>query len=122
VLVYDHAGRSPTSNNVFRNSTSDHDIRQQYSGTMASDIDFRLLGSAGISGHKTVVKGVADGPPESVSTPTEPTQERGTHSTLFMNPSGMMGDMLGDMINENLFVEPENYGRAIEDWWNMPSV
>jgi hypothetical protein len=89
----------------------------------SSDIDFQLLGSAGISGHKTVVKEVADGPPESVSTPpTEFTHERGTHTTLFMKPSGMMGDMMGEIINENLFVEPENYGRAIEDWWNMPSL
>lgn len=89
---------------------------------MTPDPDFPLVGSAGISGHKTVAKEVVAYPPESVSTPPASfTSGPDMHQVPSAEPFGLIGTPAEGMLNDNLFLAPESYGRAIEDWWNFTS-
>lgn len=90
---------------------------------MTPDAEFPLVGSAGISGHQTVAKDLDAYPPDLVTTPpaTGFAAALGNSSTLSGENHGLVGDPLDGMVNENLFLAPESYGRAIEDWWNLAS-
>ncbi|KAL4922138.1 hypothetical protein BDW62DRAFT_207895 [Aspergillus aurantiobrunneus] len=76
------------------------------------DPEFELIGSAGISGHKTVVRNlVTYYPPEQVLQPTPPDLsallgERGLGFTATAN---------------NAFLQPQDYGRFIDNWLDLPA-
>ncbi|KAL4786420.1 hypothetical protein BJX76DRAFT_118153 [Aspergillus varians] len=75
------------------------------------DPEFALIGSAGISGHKTVVRNlVTYYPPEQVLQPTPPDL-----SALLGDPGmGLTGTAT------NAFLQPQDYGRFIDNWLDLP--
>ncbi|EIT77004.1 hypothetical protein AO1008_10762 [Aspergillus oryzae 100-8] len=122
LLVYDRASSSQSSNDFFGATLSDPNARHTASRFMTPDPDFPLVGSAGISGHKTVAKEVVAYPPESVSTPPASfTSGPDMHQVPSAEPFGLIKTPAEGMLNDNLFLAPESYGRAIEDWWNFTS-
>ncbi|KAL3461649.1 hypothetical protein BJX64DRAFT_152259 [Aspergillus heterothallicus] len=76
------------------------------------ETDFDLIGSAGISGHKTVARNlVTYYPPEQVLQPTPPDL-----SALLGEP----GIALNGSAN-NAFLQPQDYGRFIDNWLDLPT-
>ncbi|KAL2830433.1 hypothetical protein BJY01DRAFT_118802 [Aspergillus pseudoustus] len=76
------------------------------------ETDFDLIGSAGISGHKTVARNlVTYFPPEQVLQPTPPDL-----SALLGDP----GISLTGSTN-NAFLQPQDYGRFIDNWLDLPT-
>ncbi|KAL2816977.1 hypothetical protein BJX63DRAFT_132573 [Aspergillus granulosus] len=76
------------------------------------ETDFDLIGSAGISGHKTVARNlVTYYPPEQVLQPTPPDL-----SALLGEP----GISLAGASN-NAFLQPQDYGRFIDNWLDLPT-
>ncbi|KAL4971949.1 hypothetical protein BDW66DRAFT_164558 [Aspergillus desertorum] len=75
------------------------------------DPDFELIGSAGISGHKTVARNlVTYYPPEQVLQPTPPDL-----SALLGEPGlSATGPTTG-------FLQPQDYGRFIDNWLDLPT-
>ncbi|KNG89054.1 hypothetical protein ANOM_002928 [Aspergillus nomiae NRRL 13137] len=122
LLVYDRASSSQSSNDFFGTTLSDPNAKHTDSRFMTPDPDFPLVGSAGISGHKTVAKEVVAYPPESVSTPPASfTSRPDMQQAPSAEPFGLIDTPAEGMLNDNLFLAPESYGRAIEDWWNFTS-
>ncbi|KAL4948478.1 hypothetical protein BDW69DRAFT_203513 [Aspergillus filifer] len=75
------------------------------------DPDFQLIGSAGISGHKTVARNLATYyPPEQVLQPTPP------------DLSALLGEPgTGPTGAANIaFFQPQDYGRFIDNWLDLP--
>ncbi|KAL4739211.1 hypothetical protein BDV11DRAFT_215347 [Aspergillus similis] len=74
------------------------------------DPDFELIGSAGISGHKTVARNlVTYYPPEQVLQPTPP------------DLSALLGEPgLAVTGSATAFLQPQDYGRFIDNWLNLP--
>ncbi|KAL4748349.1 hypothetical protein BDW72DRAFT_214853 [Aspergillus terricola var. indicus] len=76
------------------------------------DPDFELIGSAGISGHKTVARNlVTYYPPEQVLQPTPPDL-----SALLGEPGSAVAD------SAIAFLQPQDYGRFIDNWLNLPTT
>ncbi|KAL5342061.1 hypothetical protein BJX70DRAFT_12494 [Aspergillus crustosus] len=76
------------------------------------DPEFELIGSAGISGHKTVARNlVTYYPPQQVLQPTPP------------DLSAMLGEPgMGLAASvDNAFLQPQDYGRFIDNWLDLPS-
>ncbi|KAE8361097.1 hypothetical protein BDV27DRAFT_167208 [Aspergillus caelatus] len=122
LLVYDRASSSQSTGDFLGATLSDPNAKHTASSFMTPDPDFPLVGSAGISGHKTVAKEVVAYPPESVSTPPASfTSGPDMHQAPSAEPFGLIGTPAEGMLNDNLFLAPESYGRAIEDWWNFTS-
>ncbi|PLB38272.1 Zn(II)2Cys6 transcription factor [Aspergillus candidus] len=124
LLVYDHASQSPSSTGtLFGRTLLNPSTRPAASRMMTPDAEFPLVGSAGISGHQTVARDLDAYPPDLVTTPpaTGFAAALGDPSTLSGEFHGLVGDPLDGIVNENLFLAPESYGRAIEDWWNLAS-
>lgn len=127
LLVYDSASNSshPHHDGMFGATMFDHRNKQATSARLTPDPGFPLVGSAGISGHKTVAKEVSTYPPDSVltpppSAPDPPMQEINRTSASNAEPFGWIGDPLVDgMATDQLFLAPEDYGRTIEDWWEF---
>ncbi|KAJ0422050.1 hypothetical protein BJY00DRAFT_94748 [Aspergillus carlsbadensis] len=76
------------------------------------ETDFDLIGSAGISGHKTVARNlVTYYPPGQVLQPTPPDL-----SALLGDPGiGLTGSA------NNAFLQPQDYGRFIDNWLDLPT-
>ncbi|KAI9375493.1 hypothetical protein BJX61DRAFT_129432 [Aspergillus egyptiacus] len=117
ILVYDRASRSHLPNRLLGATLSDSSARQ--TARMTPDPNFPLVGSAGITGHKTVAKEIYTHPPETVTTPPAVQAEGPAAAvpSIDLDPFGMIGDPTLDRITDHMFLEPESYGRAIEDWW-----
>lgn len=86
---------------------------------MTPDPNFPLVGSAGITGHRTVAKEIYTHPPETVTTPPAVQAEApaAAVSSIDLDPFGMIADPTLEGITDHMFLEPESYGRAIEEWW-----
>lgn len=126
LLVYECAGNPShlRQDSMFGATMFDHRINKAASARLTPDPGFPLVGSAGISGHKTVANEVSTYPPDSVSTPPpapDPPMQgvnRTTASTA--QPFELIGDAMVDgMVADQLFLAPEDYGRTIEDWWEF---
>ncbi|KAL6235851.1 hypothetical protein BDW75DRAFT_128871 [Aspergillus navahoensis] len=117
LLVYDRASRSPSPSQLLGASLSDSCTRQ--TARMTPDPNFPLVGSAGITGHKTVAKEIYTHPPETVTTPPAVQAEPPAAAvpSIDLDPFGMISDPTLEGITDHMFLEPESYGRAIEDWW-----
>ncbi|KAL4866618.1 hypothetical protein BDV12DRAFT_131442 [Aspergillus spectabilis] len=78
----------------------------------APDPEFELIGSAGISGHKTVARNVVTYyPPQQVLQPTPPDL-----SALLGEPgTGLAASV------DNSFLQPQDYGRFIDNWLDLPT-
>ncbi|KAF9883293.1 hypothetical protein FE257_003784 [Aspergillus nanangensis] len=106
LLIYDHASKPPSlPEGLFGLSLSDpqsgNPVEER---VMTPDPDFPLVGSAGISGHKTVAKEVVMYPPESVSTPDmnrhgsqTPSIPSRLHSRMDMRLAGGDGSRKADV-------------------------
>ena len=73
--------------------------------------DFALIGSTGISGHKTVV-------PECVTYPPEQTE----HQLLPSMPNSIpepASTYLGTTAGDTLLLQLQGYDRAFEDWLSL---
>ncbi|KAL4884964.1 hypothetical protein BJY04DRAFT_156241 [Aspergillus karnatakaensis] len=74
--------------------------------------EFELIGSAGISGHKTVARNlVTYYPPQGVLQPTPPDL-----SALLGEPGMGLTTSV-----DNAFLQPQDYGRFIDNWLDLPT-
>ncbi|KAL2819810.1 hypothetical protein BJX63DRAFT_445354 [Aspergillus granulosus] len=122
LLVYDRASRSPSPSPILGTTLSDSSER--LTARMTPDPNFPLVGSAGITGHKTVAKEIYTHPPETVTTPpaVEAEAPAAAVSSIDLDPFGMISDPTLEGITDHMFLEPESYGRAIEDWWETDAL
>ncbi|KAL2847672.1 hypothetical protein BJX68DRAFT_109271 [Aspergillus pseudodeflectus] len=122
LLVYDRASRSPLPSSILGATLSDSSGRP--TARMTPDPNFPLVGSAGITGHKTVAKEIYTHPPETVTTPpaVEAEAPAAAVSSIDLDPFGMISDPTLEGITDHMFLEPESYGRAIEDWWESDAL
>ncbi|KKK18461.1 hypothetical protein P175DRAFT_0428866 [Aspergillus ochraceoroseus IBT 24754] len=116
LLVYDSASRTPLPTHLFGTTLSDSSGR--LNARMTPDPNFPLVGSAGISGHKSVAKEIFTYPPETITTPPAVQMDEAPVAAVSMaDPFGPIGGSVLEGVTDHLFLEPESYGRAIEDWW-----
>ncbi|KAL3459429.1 hypothetical protein BJX64DRAFT_301280 [Aspergillus heterothallicus] len=122
LLVYDRASRSPLPSPTLGTTLSDSSGR--LTARMTPDPNFPLVGSAGITGHKTVAKEIYTHPPETVATPpaVEAEAPAAAVSSIDLDPFGLISDPTLEGITDHMFLEPESYGRAIEDWWESDAL
>lgn len=125
ILVYSHASKAPSpAGDIFGPELAKDSIA--YSGVSTTgDIaepDFALIGSAGISGHKTVAQECVTYPPEQTEHSTQLQQELGQ-----ILPNVPVTNLAGDPnLNfageETLFLQMQDYGKAFEDWLSLNPV
>ncbi|KAH8435217.1 uncharacterized protein LDX57_012846 [Aspergillus melleus] len=78
--------------------------------------ELALIGSAGISGHRTVAKELVTYPPEELPQPDE-----SHNAVLDLDLSGLVGNSalgLSGTAGGGL-LQPQDYGRLIENWLNL---
>lgn len=81
--------------------------------------DFALIGSAGLSGHKTVASECVTYPPEQ----SEHVMQ--DQDALSQNPAALdLPDLSGDPTldlncGDTLYLQLQDYGRAFEDWLSV---
>ncbi|KAJ5129603.1 uncharacterized protein N7515_005642 [Penicillium bovifimosum] len=81
-----------------------------------TDRDFALIGSAGISGHKTVALECVTYPPEQ----TEDPMQAPSQTSPSMEFAGLPGDPHMEPGGADaLFLQLQDYGRAFEDWLSL---
>lgn len=84
-----------------------------------ADPDFALIGTAGISGHKTVAPECVTYPPEQTEHSTQLQQELG-QTTHAMDLPGLTEDpSLDSTAGETLFLQLQDYEKAFGDWLNL---
>lgn len=120
--MYAHASKSPDhSTDIFGpilGKDSVGNFGMNSTGIIAEP-DFALIGSAGLSGHKTVASECVTYPPEQEE---HISQE---HHALGQNPapidlSGLPEDPALDLnCGDTLFLQLQDYGRAFEDWLSV---
>lgn len=122
VLVYSHASKAPgPAGDIFGPELAKDSIA--YSGTSSTnDIaepDFALIGSAGISGHKTVVPECVTYPPEQTEHSTQLQQELGQISPV-VSITNLAEDLTFNFVGEEtLSLQMQDYGKAFEDWLSL---
>jgi hypothetical protein len=121
MLIYERAGRvgATADQSMFGDSAST-DITQ----AATTRAEFDLVGSAGISGHKSAPKETpAYAPNDAATSPrilgsTPTARQRGAEmvgsaENRYFDSVGGLGDQ------ENWFLQPDDFGRAIESWLNF---
>lgn len=118
ILSYSHASRaSHPYGDIFgpvlaRETSSSLGIP---SAGVIAEQDFALIGSAGISGHKTVASECVTYPPEQAEH-----QEEGGPKVPAINPADLAGDPNLDFASEEtLMLQLEDYDKAFEDWLSL---
>lgn len=122
ILVYAHASKAPSpASDIFGPELAKDSIA--YSGmSSTSDIaepDFALIGTAGISGHKTVASECVTYPPEQTEHSVQLQQELGQISTAVPIPNLADDPNLNFVSEEALFLQMQDYGKAFEDWLSL---
>lgn len=122
ILVYSHASKAPTpAGDIFGPELAKDSIA--YSGisstTDIAEPDFALIGSAGISGHKTVVPECVTYPPEQTEHSTQLQQELGQISPAVPITNLADDPSLNFVGEETLFLQMQDYGKAFEDWLSL---
>lgn len=125
ILVYSHASKAPSPvGDIFGPELAKDSIA--YSGVSTTgDIaepDFELIGSVGISGHKTVAPECVTYPPEQTEHSTQLQQELGQilPNVPVPNPAG--DPNLNFASEETLFLQMQDYGKSFEDWLSLNPV
>jgi hypothetical protein len=119
ILVYAHASNtSDPTTDIFGPELSKDSVG--YSGDpsaiLITERDFALIGSAGISGHKTVAPECVTYPPEQTEEPIEAPHE----TSPIMDLSGLPGDPNVEFPgSDTLYLQLQDYGRAFEDWLSI---
>lgn len=119
ILVYSHASRtaSPTGD-IFGPvlaKESLHHIGSSSFGEIAEQ-DFALIGTAGISGHKTVASECVTYPPEQAE------HQAGGPALPTLDPSELpVSEALGLELNgeDALLLQMQDYDKAFEDWLSL---
>ncbi|KAM0421177.1 hypothetical protein ACHAPT_011069 [Fusarium lateritium] len=120
ILVYDKAGRE--------NASAD---RSMFEAVITSEVDqqhdvaeYALVGSAGMSGHKTALSEISAYAPQD-SDPYEPLATLATPRVRERGPGVLnergfeaFGD-LNSMDQGDFFLQAEDFGRAVNDWINF---
>ncbi|CEO60779.1 hypothetical protein PMG11_05319 [Penicillium brasilianum] len=122
VLVYSHASKAPSpGGDIFGPELAKDSIA--YSGISStneiSEPDFALIGSAGISGHKTVVPECVTYPPEQTEHSTQLQHELGQLSPAVPMTNPAEDSSLPFVGEETLFLQMQDYGKAFEDWLSL---
>lgn len=96
--------------------------RAAYVSTTASitpDPDFTFIGVPGISGHKTVAKEAVTYPPDQLQLQIDLDMYHVSPSAP-IDLSNLMGNPPSGLLDapESAFLQPHDYGRAIENWLN----
>ncbi|KAJ5550125.1 transcriptional regulator family: Fungal Specific TF [Penicillium sp. DV-2018c] len=81
-----------------------------------TDRDFALIGSAGISGHKTVAPECVTYPPEQTEDPLQAPSQTSPSVGFAGLPREPQMDFDGA---DTLFLQLQDYGRAFEDWLSL---
>ncbi|KAJ5984066.1 transcriptional regulator family: Fungal Specific TF [Penicillium waksmanii] len=122
ILVYAHASKSPDhSTDIFgpilgKDSVGNSGMN---SAGIIAEPDFALIGSAGLSAHKTVASECVTYPPEQAEHISQ------GQNALGQNPapidlSELSEDPALDLnCGDTLFLQLQDYGRAFEDWLSV---
>ncbi|KAJ5495761.1 hypothetical protein N7539_000877 [Penicillium diatomitis] len=120
ILVYSHVSKAPNPATDIFGPGLVHDTAAQSEPVSSGEIresDLALIGSAGISGHRTVV-------PECVTYPSEQSahqlSEASRHPSTVdrvMHPTQSVS--LGTEDQDDLFLQMQDYGKAFEDWLSL---
>ena len=119
LLVYETAGRDDETHgqqSIFgpslvkmaplpKDTTKHHEARS---------VEYDLVGSAGISGHKTVPKESPAYAPEDIATPKEPST-----ALSWSFEDRLVGGIDEVSSYEALLLQPNDFGRAIDEWLNF---
>lgn len=113
LLIYENAGRDDgcPGHSIFGSSLIQLPMMARESARDATEVEYDLVGSAGISGHRTVPKESPVYAPEDVAAPQD---------TAPVAPwtveNGLMSGIDGESSYEALFLQPNDFGWAIDDW------
>ncbi|KAJ5773224.1 transcriptional regulator family: Fungal Specific TF [Penicillium paradoxum] len=119
ILVYAHASNtSDPASDIFGPELAKDSVG--FSGEPPAgaipERDFSLIGSAGISGHKTVAPECVTYPPEQ----TEDLMQGPSQTSPTMGFGGLPGDTQMDFSGgDTLLLQLQDYGRAFEDWLSV---
>jgi hypothetical protein len=129
ILIYDRAGQPNASadqsllGKTLASQTALRDAEER-----TTEAEYHLIGSAGLSGHTAVAnQGLVYAPED------EPDSDGSTVAPLHANPHAVldMGITLGDIYLEgiggygdqdNMFMQANDYGRAIGGWLDFESA
>ncbi|KAJ5759276.1 hypothetical protein N7520_006432 [Penicillium odoratum] len=117
ILVYPHASRAPDpTGDMFgpflaKENPSNLGLS---SADVITEHDFTLIGSAGISGHKTVATECVTYPPEQAEH-----QEPGPEPTALGLPELARSQNLDFAGGETLLLQLQDYDKAFEDWLSL---
>ncbi|KAJ5277360.1 hypothetical protein N7524_003513 [Penicillium chrysogenum] len=119
ILVYSHASNlSDPGGDIFGPELAKDSVGCS-GDPSAGDIterDFALIGSAGISGHKTVAPECVTYPPEQTEDPIQTPSQMSPR----MEYPGLLGDPNIEFSGgDTLFLQLQDYGRAFEDWLSV---
>ena len=125
ILVYERAGQqgAAADQTMFRESVKSKIARRgnESSMTMA---EFDLVGSAGISGHKSVPQDIPAYAPNESQDLTEATNYQRNNDEQVPEVGGLTENRYFEAVGgfgeqENLFLQANDFGKAIDNWLNF---
>ena len=121
ILVYSQASKSsdPAGDIFGPELVNDNIASGASSAGVIADPDFSLIGSAGISGHKTVAAECVTYPPEQTEHSSQLQQELGQAEPV-IDFTDFTGDSNLDFTGgETLFLQLQDYEKAFGDWLSL---
>lgn len=119
ILVYAHASNiSDPASDIFGLELAKDSVgcSGDPSAGAITDRDFALIGSAGISGHKTVAPECVTYPPEQTEDPIQAQSQNSPRMDFSGLPADANMEFSG---SDTLLLQLQDYGRAFEDWLNV---
>lgn len=121
ILVYTHASKTnDATGDIFGPGLAKDSIEGPWlsSNNALVEPGFSLIGSAGISGHKTVASECVTYPPEQTHDPIHSDQGP-AHTSPTIDLPELDDQHLDFDVEEALFLQLQDYGRAFEDWLSL---
>ena len=122
ILAYHYSSKSSNPDeDIFGPSLAKHSVANSgiTSAGAIADPDFTLIGSAGLSGHKTVASECVTYPPEQNEHSDNLQPDVGETSPVADMP-GLTEDATLDLSDgENLFLQLQDYEKAFGDWLSL---
>ncbi|KEZ43927.1 Uncharacterized protein SAPIO_CDS4115 [Scedosporium apiospermum] len=125
MLIYERAGQrdAAADQSMFHDSLAQIPAAIQDNNQDTTTAEFDLVGSAGISGHKTVPKDSPAYPPDDAATPLDHASSGpGTapEATAGVADAERYVDGIGAESNyEGLYFQADDFSRAIDDWMSI---
>lgn len=121
ILVYSQASKSsdPASDMFGPELVKDNIASGASSAGVIADPGFSLIGSAGISGHKTVAAECVTYPPEQTEHSSQLQQELGQAAPVIDFPDFTEDSNLDFTGGETLFLQLQDYEKAFGDWLSL---